>query len=360
MHKHPHLFLLCAGFLMLFVSCTKNDIDQQPVAPPVVKLANEWLNSRIKEGSTARNERIEVLRAHILPAQSFTEKLEDGERLIIVPIAKEFKMNTNSDKDADHYLLLFENKAKQVYKGNIVQFIPLNAQQRNLPKNTLSRLWNCESVNANGTFTVLTIFDKHLYEVDFNKGIKTRYATLQKGSKKNKEKEVLEAAASTVTCVEWYRETSYYYSDGSSYSTEDYLGTTCYNNCGPTTEVCEPKNTFEPDGGSNDGDDEYEAVNTVDWGVVEVGPFSYILSTERLRGKKRASQPNGGYFTKITNLGISKVGTTISTWEKTSVEGTYHMHTASSRVIGKYTLVTNPTRILNVDKTQNFTVANNL
>ncbi|MFD2920882.1 hypothetical protein ACFS6H_14255 [Terrimonas rubra] len=360
MHKHSRLFLLSAGFLMLFANCTKNDIDQQPVETPVVKLTNDWLNSRIKEGSAARNARIEVLREHILSAQSFTEALEDGEKLIIVPIAKEFKMNTNSDKDADHYLLLFENKTNQVYKGNIVQFIPLDVQQRNLPKNTLSRLWNCENVTANGTFTVLTIFDKHLYEVDFNKGVKTRYATLEKGTKNSNGNEVLESTASSVTCVEWYRETTYYYSDGSSYTTQDYLGTTCYNNCGPTTEVCEPSSTLDPDGGANDGDDEYEVVTTVDWNVYTHSLFTYISSTERLKGKRRASLPNGGYFTKITHLGTSKVGSAIATWDKTSVEVNYNQHNASSHIIGRYTLSSNPTVIVHANKTKNFTVADDL
>ncbi len=341
---------------MLLNSCTKSDINQEPLNAPIAKLTNEWLNSRVKEGETIRNERIESLRQSILPSKASIETLEDGEKLIIVPIVSSLKMNTNSDKSADHYLLLFENKNKEVYKGNIVQYVPLNSQNRALPKNTLSRLWNCEDVNANGTFTVLTIFDKYLYASTFKDGKKTAYTTLE--PKKNNGDVAVINAPGNVTCVEYYLITTHYYSDGSTQTFEEYLGTSCYRWCVPG-EACAVK---EDDGlgGGGGPDEDIEAVSFKDWGVVEVGPFSYVLSSEKLKGKKRAGLSNGGYFTKITNLGISKEGSTISTWEKTSVTGTYFQHTASSRVIGKYSLISNPTYFLHVDKTKNFTVANDL
>lgn len=302
MKRHSHLFLLFAGFFVLLSSCTRNDLHEQPTETPVVKVANEWLTSRVKEGETVRNERIESLRQSILPAQSSTEILEDGEKLIIVPIASNFKMNTNSDKNADHYLLLFENKAKQVYKGNIVQFVPENSQQRSLPKNTLSRLWNCENVNANGTFTVLTIFDKHLYASTFKDGKKTAYTTME--AKKNDLNDAVVNVPGELRCIEHYLVTTHYYSDGTTQVFEEYIGTSCYRWCVPG-EACAVKEDDGLGGGGNP-DEEVEASRTLVWHVYNpTGPLNDtahgygINSIETVKFKKNSSAPQGGFFTKI-------------------------------------------------------------
>ena len=295
MQKQSHLLLLLAGFFMLLTSCTRNDIDQSPQETPVVKLANEWLTSRVKEGETVRNERIELLRQNILTAQASIETLEDGEKLIIVPISSRFRMNTNSDKNVDHYLLLFENKNKELYKGNIVQFIPLNAQQRRLPKNTLSRLWNAEDVNANGTFTVLTIFDKHLYEVDFKNGVRTRYAETEKGAE-NGNSVVLNnrVANDGDNCVIWYLETTTYYTDGTNETSKEYLGMSCTpGQCVPG-EQCSVINPGDGGGGPppTDPDEEVEVSEIVDWLVYQDPnqPSWKVWSRQKFKGMKRGSQ----------------------------------------------------------------------
>ncbi len=306
MKKHSYLFLLLAGFFVLVTSCTRNDLEHSPPETPVIKVANEWLTSRVKEGETVRNERVELLRQSILPAQASTETLEDGEKLIIVPIAAGFKMNTNRDKNADHYLLLFENKNQEVYKGNIVQFIPLNGQQRSLPKNTLSRLWNCEDVNANGSFTILTIFDKHLYEVDFENGKKTRYAEMTT-EKKGGNSLVLHDRSTSENdpdCIDYYLETTTTYTDGTKEVTTQYVGTTCYpGQCVPG-EQCSV--IFNPDGGGSAPDDEVESSKSLIWHVYNPsGPLNAsthgygVNSLETVKYKKNASAPQGGYFTKI-------------------------------------------------------------
>lgn len=303
MHKHLRLFLLLAGFYMLIMSCTKNDVREQPFETPVVKVANEWLTSRIKEGETVRNERIESLRQSILPAKASTEILEDGEKLIIVPIANGFKMNTNSDKNADHYLLLFENKNKEVYKGNIVQFVPENSQQRSLPKNTLSRLWNAEDVNVNGTFTVLTIFDKHLYASTFKEGKRTKYAKLEKGS--NDDNSVVSndrAATDGDNCVIWYLETTTYYTDGTSETSKEYLGMSCNPlECVPG-EQCSVLNPGDGGGGPppTDPDEEVDRAEIVDWLVYQDPdqPSWKVWSRQKFKGKLRGDK---GYFYDIVD-----------------------------------------------------------
>lgn len=252
-------------------------------------------------------------------------------------------MNTNSDKNADHYLILFENKNKEVYKGNIVQFIPSNAQQRTLPKNTLSRLWNCEDVIVNGTFTVLTIFDKYLYASTFQDGKKTAYTTME--AKKNNSEDAVVNAPGELRCIEHYLVTTYYYSDGSTQVFQDYIGTSCYRWCVPG-EACAVKEDDSLGGGGGDPDLEVEAAKTVTWNVFNpYGPanpneHSYgVNSIETLKGKKNASLPTGGYFTKITHNSSScntcpqTVGVYIEDEAKVAAGG----QTATSRVKGHYT-----------------------
>lgn len=350
MKKHAYLFLFLSGFFMFVTSCTRNDIDHAPPETPVVKLANEWLTSRVKEGETVRNERIELLRQNILPAKASTETLEDGEKLIIVPIASGFKMNTNSDKNADHYLLLFENKNKEVYKGNMVQFVPENAERRSLPKNTLSRLWNAEDVNANGTFTVLTIFDKHLYASTFKDGKKTSYSTMKA------QKETGEAVANTqgeLTCIEYYMVTTYYYSDGSTQEFRDYIGTSCYKWCVPG-EACAVK---EDDGlGGGSPDEEVDRAEIVDWLVYQDPnqPSWKVWSRQKFKGKLWGEK---GYFydivDKYTFAPNPAVNLRVWTPQYITSKILNNGKNATVKVVGKVTLNMNP--YAEVDTTASFT-----
>lgn len=51
MKQHSQRFLLLAGFFMLATGCTRKDNDHSSPETPVIKVANEWLASRIKKGN---------------------------------------------------------------------------------------------------------------------------------------------------------------------------------------------------------------------------------------------------------------------------------------------------------------------
>ncbi len=337
---------------MLLNSCTKSDINQEPLNAPIAKLTNEWLNSRVKEGETIRNERIESLRQSILPSKASIETLEDGEKLIIVPIVSSLKMNTNSDKSADHYLLLFENKNKEVYKGNIVQYVPLNSQNRALPKNTLSRLWNCEDVNANGTFTVLTIFDKYLYANTFKDGKKMAYTTLE--PKKNNGDVAVINAPGNITCIEYYLITTHYYSDGSTQEFQEYLGTSCFRWCVPG-EACAVKEDDGFGGGGNP-DEEVNRSKIVDWMVYQdpILPSWKVWSRQKFKGR---GQGSNGYFYDIVDkyTFAPNPAVNLNVWTPKSITSQIlnDGQNATVKVVGKVTYNMNPRK--DVDTAASFT-----
>ncbi len=168
--------MLCAlACLTFFTACTKNE-SPEISRKAVLEKANKWLNDKITIHNADRNTRVEEIRKNLDVSKASTETTREGDKLIIIPLSKAFKLNYRNTDPADHYLLLFDNPKKGLYKGNIVQYRPLNESDRTLPANSLSKLWDCDSVKANGTFSFLTIYDRLLYEVDYKGGVRTRYA----------------------------------------------------------------------------------------------------------------------------------------------------------------------------------------
>ncbi|PZR24958.1 MAG: hypothetical protein DI535_20125 [Citrobacter freundii] len=282
-------------------SCTKNDLSPEGnVEAKAKENAISWLDNKATKSGPARIQRINAIKENLIPEKSTVEKLENGESLYIIPLKSSFKMNHNQDKDVDQYLLLFEN-SKGVYKGNVMQFNSAGSAHTILPAGTIGNVWDCNDVKVNGSFTLLTIFDNLLYEKTFEGGRQVRYAEARSGQNRNGTPEV----AVQSTCTDWYLVITEFYSDGSTYTTETYLGTTCFDPlCQPSGVCNEGLPPGDGGGGGPDPDPEVQVSTNHTWLVYTDSVLVdwKVYSTDKFKAIKKASLPNGGHFTSIQHI----------------------------------------------------------
>ncbi|MCG2617125.1 hypothetical protein LZZ85_22710 [Terrimonas sp. NA20] len=295
MQRKIFLFLLacCAMFL---TNCSKSDLNlNRQLEVQSKQKAEDWLETKGVGAGPLRLGRISAIKESLIFEKASVEKLEDGESLYIIPLSSSFKMINKSDKVLDHYLLLFEN-SKGVYKGNIMQ---VESSTKSLPRGTLGKVWDCNDVNVDGTFSLLTIFDKLLYEVKFAGGKKVSFGEVKSKGNRDQSGEV---STQNTSCTDWYLVTTTFYDDGTTTTTEQYLGTTCTTLC--PNGVCNEGLPGGGDGGGEDPDPEIQVSTDYTWKVYEdsILPEWRVYSTDKIKAKKRASLPNGGHFTSIEHV----------------------------------------------------------
>lgn len=105
-------------------------------------------------------------------------------------------------------------------------------------------------------------------------------------------------------CTEYWLITTYFWTDGTTSETRQHLYTRCTNVCPPQTEIgtegqgC--NGTTQTSGGSGGGNPieyEYDVVKNMDWIAFHQPNIASIYSHDVFKGKRKASHPDGGYFT---------------------------------------------------------------
>lgn len=295
---------------------------------------NAWLSSR-KTGSIAV---ISAVKNNLSFPEMRFEKLSEMENLIIVPIKDGFKSAVNKDKNPTNHLLLIVNKAGKIRKGNIVQFVaPNGVNVKKLPANTFHNFYNADHLVCDGRFTFLNLNDKMLYQMDYANGKLSAY-----GEKQVKKQNA--GTSNVITCTDWYLFTTYFYEDGSTLTTEEYLNTTCSGNGGNQEQESELEDDPYGWGGGGSEVETIMSPTQLDWYVCDLDDYTVSLpnstewwqlfSTERLYGTKKASLPGGGKFTQIEHLGETITGQSEFTWHKTGVTIAYEQLTARSIISG--------------------------
>lgn len=125
------LFLL-TGFLFLF-ACKKNSED--------VKVAEERTNSEvaskvvawIEEQQSLYNDKIRQKIDSLKKALRLTaltvEDYKDNEKLVIVPVMRDFRSLNNADKSPVSYLVAVLDNGK-ITKGNLIQYMSPDAPRK--------------------------------------------------------------------------------------------------------------------------------------------------------------------------------------------------------------------------------------
>lgn len=295
-----------------------------------VTKVNTWLENQKKLTTTVIGTSVDNIKINLDFEKLYFEKLNETEKLVIVPLKNSFFSAANKRKNSFNLLLLIINKEGNIRKGNIVQFIAKNGKPVNaLPKNTFYNFYNAYHLVSDGSFTFLNINDKILYQMDYTDGKLSAYSEKQNRQDNNTASNTVLSTPSN--CTDWYWVTTYYNADGTSYTNAQYLYTTCNN----SDESVEPEGGGPGGGGSND--EETMAPKQEQW-IVAANAYGYwfVQSTEQLNGVKKPSLPGGGYFTSIIHLSADVANSGGSNYNFTSPSATvsYGGSAAQSTVSG--------------------------
>ena len=258
------ILLYAASFAVFFQSCKKEhsfgDAGPGEISPKITS----WFTKQAEGRSAESKTKIAAVQASLELNKSWTEKAAANEMLII-PLKENLNLVNNKKNKVSNYLLLNTDvQTGEILSGYIIQNRPLDKNlTTDLKKGTLQNISEGKAVQDDCVITVLSICDRYLYESSYKNGKLNSTAVMKKS-------DYAGLTASTATqCIDWFLVTTYYYADGTTYQTSEYVGTTC-NNCAigdPMNEslLCDDGSGY---GGSSGGNQ--ESINSF---------YSYIQKT---------------------------------------------------------------------------------
>lgn len=275
--------LLLAATL-LFASCQK-EADQVPVNTTaeisnqaVITKVNSWLEKWKVDADDDGDMKIEALKANLDFSALHLEKYKQNDKLVIVPL-----------KIPGNYLVAILPESEEITKGNIVQYVSA-AGKKPVPRNTFSKIFNYEDLDCNGQFTILSLTDDFRYELKFEDNKLMSVAERRSKSEPDNQK--------TNGCIDWFLFTTVYYTDGTSETFENYLYSTCGDDCNTTRIAGGRSFRISCGGGGGDVDYEYAVAREITWEVAfHPSSGGTVFSEERLKGKRVATEVYGGHFT---------------------------------------------------------------
>ena len=244
--------LLLLSIIFLLNACQKE--SSQVVAEinsnqAIKAKVNLWLTEQKTVADESKRPNIELLKENLDFSQLRIEKYDAGEQIIILPVRDEFKKAKHVADNKIPNLVLIMDKSGNIRKGNLVLYIPKNGEIVNkVPENAFYDIFNTGTPKANGLFKFLGIGGGQIYQLEYNNGKLISSGLMKKGSG-------LSNRTESEGCIDWYLVTTYYYTDGTTSQTEEYVGRTCGNN------ECEDVECLDPGsgggGGGGGGDLEY-------------------------------------------------------------------------------------------------------
>jgi hypothetical protein len=295
------LFLWLPSLLFIvFISfsCKKEsmneDIPQNPSNEMLIPKIKTWLNEQTKGLPAASAEIIKTLESNLSYGEIRLEKYKETKEFIVIPISPEFKSKNNVDKKPANYLVLAFENHDSISSGNIIQYISSNIS-RPVPVNTFYKIFTYKDLDCSGRFTILNITDNFQYELKFNQG---KLESVAERSKKNNERN---DSGRMNTCIDWYLVTTYYYTDGSSSTTEEYLFTQCDDPCEETRSFNgRSYRTNCGGGGGNNIEYQYALSRPWKWDVATTANW-WAESYETVSAVRNINEPQGGHFTAISH-----------------------------------------------------------
>lgn len=240
MNRISNFLCLFVLVFCLFSSCRKalnKNFDEihKKSKEDIILITNHWFEGQLN--GTQSQGKVEVLNKlkrslnfEFLSVEPFKEK----ESLIVVPIESEDYKHNYKKQSVGSYLILILDKDGEIRKGNVLQ---TTSKLNGLPKGTVASIYKNQKSIVDGSFIVNSIFNEYVFEVTYNNGDLTKYSYMD-NDKEKKRKSSFQSNSSE-SCIAWYLVTTYYYSDGSTEVTQEYLGYTCSTN---GSDTCPPIN----------------------------------------------------------------------------------------------------------------------
>jgi hypothetical protein len=179
-----------------------------------------WLIKQKSETQPNKANNIDLLSENLNFSNLTTEDSHDGEKILIIPIADKYKQVKGVNKNWITTLVVRLTASGDIRNGNVVLFIPKNAAHTRIPTNTFHAIVNTGEPLCDGEFRFLSVTGKRLYALTYE------------NKRLAKESKLVEKALGTGNtrednCIDWFLVITIYYDDGTTFTTEEYLTTTC-------------------------------------------------------------------------------------------------------------------------------------
>lgn len=327
--------LLLPGLLaiLLFTGCRKEtpSFQQDAVHSEAISKVNTWLDKQSATGNGMQARSIQALRDKLEFTGLWFEELNQGEKLIVVPVGTGLETLYNKGKHPVNVLLLIQNTAGAIRKGNIVQYLPENGAS-GIARNTFFRFYNDKPLETDATFSFLTLTGRLLYEMKYKDGKMNSFGmATPKNAGTAVTGPVQDPIGPAPVCTDWYLVTTYFYADGTTEQTEEYLYTTCEAGGGGG-------------GGNGNGNDNEAPVflsAQKDWRVAQnTYGLWFVVSNEQFNGVKVPGELGGGHFTGMAHLTSAIISISNDyTWQELGATASFNATIATSTVSGKVTHV---------------------
>ena len=323
--------IFLAFVVLLFFSCKRETgITQEKEHIKIFEAAQSWLKKKATASTIEAREQIQKLINNLdKNSISYTKSTSDSYFSAIRINQKQV------DNDTESYFVLKMKKTGEIEWTIIVE--KNSTAECNNPSKTLAAFLLMNNP-PDGRYTLRSTLGTFMHEVTYkNQAIQT-IKTLKKKPKTNSRTEEY--------CTEWYLLTTYYYPDGSTSITEEYLGTTC-NNC-PPNSVCEMQDDAFSNGNAT------QHVSQVDW-IVGSANWWYVKSYTRLKGTKSPGTPGGGFFTEVEHLNSEIFNLQgVASWKQLAVTTNADGWIATSSIAGKISAPDIPDFQISKTKTWSF------
>jgi hypothetical protein len=304
---------LCFIAIIFLFACQKQTTENASKENLKEKII-AWLQNQKSPSQPNKAASIDLLAINLEFSKLTTEESHDGEQIIIIPLKEEFKRLKNISDNCIPVAVMKTTNEGNIRVGNVVLFIPSKGQTA-IPKKTFYNIFYTTHPNCDGTFKFLDVTGTRLYELSYDNGNLFRIATISKQASESR---------TAGTCIDWYLITTYYYQDGTTSQTTEYVGTTC-SGCddGMNMGLC-PMDGF----GDNEEEYEYEKRNQIQWVVYrDLTVSTEVDAWDLLKGRN-------GSFTSYTAKGSMINWSSPYKWREDAHYGSVYQTAASATVKG--------------------------
>lgn len=180
-------------------------------------------NTNAKTSNTSKDDMIELIKQNLLFENLNVELDEKTISYIAVPISDDIKNKKKADQNSTLLLILTLDKEGEIRTGGILYFIPADGKRRaSLSSNTFRNVLYEKSVDVDGTYKFLSITGRWISQIQIKNGKQFSLGFIHRNSETG-----VRQTQRTNGCIDWYLVTTYYYTDGTTETTKEYVGTTC-------------------------------------------------------------------------------------------------------------------------------------
>lgn len=288
----------------IFTKCKKEEsAESADTSHDLRKGINTWLDkqkSTLLHSATGKDKNIELLRQNLLFDEAQLVKLDNRLTLAVIPVDEPLKVAKSLEGQSTVSLMVMVDATGKIVSGSVLYYIPgKDAARIPLRASIVESALRTEPTQLDGMLKFLSVTGHWKYQYEYKKGKFVSAGFVMTKGQLPKARPEANASTAEAQCWDWYLVTTYYYSDGSTTQTREYLGRTCNGGgCGgdPTTyqDICPD----DSGGGGGDGGSTGDCSDITEEQAEATVNSAYVVSTSEYTTNTGSEFVEGGVTKK--------------------------------------------------------------